>query len=416
MSKSSSNKNAGIDGELSADERKSALEALAGAGGKLDADELKAFALGELGLNREMAAEMSKYLLDGKDEVSVDKVLKDMKIFCRLGQQHEHGRAAEVGRFRSSPAPTEVNLQQLCWGEKGGPVPAFFCFSEALWTSARLGAIGRFSEAFISATPDVTTSEIRLRIHPQPVCGGALKQDYPPRRAVAAWMLFDWAAQPYFTLINAFIFAPFFATALAENPADGQAMWGYAAGFAGLIIALISPVLGGVADHIGPRKPWIAGFGLLLVAGSAAMWFAVRATHPPFFIALAAYIIATIGSECATVFNNAMMPGLVPPSRIGRLSGAGWALGYLGGIASLVVMLTLLIASPETGRTMAACRRCSGLIRRFGRGTAPPARYRPVVHRLRAADVHPNAGCRADGREPACGGARCGAALSCHAA
>ncbi|MGL4729389.1 MAG: MFS transporter [Bosea sp. (in: a-proteobacteria)] len=175
---------------------------------------------------------------------------------------------------------------------------------------------------------------------------------YPPRRAVTAWMFFDWATQPYFTLINAFIFAPFFATALASNPADGQALWGYAAGFAGFLIALISPVMGGIADRVGPRKPWIAGFGLLLVAGSAMMWFA-RPGHPAAIpIALTGYIIATIGSECATVFNNAMMPSLVPPSRIGRLSGAGWALGYLGGIASLVVMLALMIAPAETGKTM----------------------------------------------------------------
>jgi MFS transporter, UMF1 family len=165
-------------------------------------------------------------------------------------------------------------------------------------------------------------------------------------------MLFDWAAQPYFTLINAFIFAPFFATALAANPADGQAMWGYAAGFAGFLIALISPVMGGIADRVGPRKPWIAGFGLLLVIGSAMMWFA-QPGHPAAIpIALTGYIIATIGSECATVFNNAMMPTLVPPSRIGRLSGAGWAIGYLGGIASLIVMLALMIAPAETGRTM----------------------------------------------------------------
>ncbi len=75
-------KNAGVGGELSAEERKKMLETLAGAGGMLDADELKALALSELGLNRAMASEMSKYLLDGKDEVSVDKVLKDMKIFA----------------------------------------------------------------------------------------------------------------------------------------------------------------------------------------------------------------------------------------------------------------------------------------------------------------------------------------------
>jgi MFS transporter, UMF1 family len=67
---------------------------------------------------------------------------------------------------------------------------------------------------------------------------------------------------------------------------------------------------------------------------------------------LLAYGIATIGVEFATVFNNAMMPTLVPPDRIGRLSGTGWATGYVGGILSLILVLGFLAASPETGRTL----------------------------------------------------------------
>jgi MFS transporter, UMF1 family len=67
---------------------------------------------------------------------------------------------------------------------------------------------------------------------------------------------------------------------------------------------------------------------------------------------LTAYGIATIGVEFATVFNNAMMPTLVPPDRIGRLSGTGWATGYVGGILSLILVLGFLAANPETGRTL----------------------------------------------------------------
>ena len=67
---------------------------------------------------------------------------------------------------------------------------------------------------------------------------------------------------------------------------------------------------------------------------------------------LLAYAIATIGAEFATVFNNAMMPTLVPPDRIGRLSGTGWATGYVGGILSLILVLGFLAANPETGRTL----------------------------------------------------------------
>ena len=79
---------------------------------------------------------------------------------------------------------------------------------------------------------------------------------YPPRRAVTAWLFFDWSAQPFFTLITTFVFAPFFASALAADPASGQAMWGYATGFAGLCIALLSPVLGGAQGlSTGSSKP-----------------------------------------------------------------------------------------------------------------------------------------------------------------
>ncbi|MCX7339138.1 MAG: MFS transporter [Hyphomicrobiales bacterium] len=173
--------------------------------------------------------------------------------------------------------------------------------------------------------------------------------------------MFDWAAQPFFTLITTFIFAPFFASALAPDPAQGQAWWGYATGFAGLCIAVLSPLLGGVADMTGPRKPWIAVFGAMLVAGAGLLWFAVPGHPCAVPIALAGFVLATIGAEFATVFNNAMMTRLVPPERIGRLSGTGWAVGYLGGLLSLVIMLGFLAASPDTGRTLLGLAPAFGL-------------------------------------------------------
>ncbi|MCO4052611.1 MAG: MFS transporter [Bosea sp.] len=173
--------------------------------------------------------------------------------------------------------------------------------------------------------------------------------------------MFDWSAQPFFTLITTFIFAPFFASALASSPAQGQALWGYATGAAGLCIALMSPLLGGVADMTGPRKPWIAVFGGLLVLGSSLLWFAVPGHPSAIPIALAGFIIATIGAEFATVFNNAMMTRLAPPHRIGRLSGTGWAMGYLGGLVSLILVLGFLAASPETGRTLLGLQPALGL-------------------------------------------------------
>jgi UMF1 family MFS transporter len=175
---------------------------------------------------------------------------------------------------------------------------------------------------------------------------------YPPRSAVISWIFFDWATQPYFTLITTFVFAPYFATHIAADPASGQSLWGFATAAAGLLIAVMSPVLGAIADASGRRKPWIAAFGVLLVIGSCLMWFGRPGDLSVIPFLLFAYGVATVGVEFATVFNNAMMPTLVPPERIGRLSGTGWATGYIGGILSLILVLGFLAASPESGRTL----------------------------------------------------------------
>ena len=82
------------------------------------------------------------------------------------------------------------------------------------------------------------------------------------------------------------------------------------------------------------------------------MWFGKPGDPSVIPPLLLAYGIATIGVEFATVFNNAMMPTLVPPDQIGRLSGTGWATGYIGGILSLILVLGFLAANPETGRTL----------------------------------------------------------------
>ena len=182
--------------------------------------------------------------------------------------------------------------------------------------------------------------------------GADIPQKYPPRAAVISWIFFDWAAQPYFTLITTFVFAPYFASFVAPDPASGQALWGFATAAAGVVIALMSPVLGAIADASGRRKPWIAGFGILLVIGSCLMWIGKPGEPGIILPLLLAYAIASIGAEFATVFNNAMMPTLVPPDRVGRLSGTGWAVGYIGGILSLILVLGFLAASPETGRTL----------------------------------------------------------------
>jgi MFS transporter, UMF1 family len=192
------------------------------------------------------------------------------------------------------------------------------------------------------------------------------------RRAITGWVLFDWAAQPFFTLVTTFVYAPYFASTIAADPVEGQALWGYAKAAAGLVIAVFSPVLGAIADAAGRRKPWIAAFGALLVVGSWALWFGKPGEGA--MLVLIAFALASIGAEFATVFNNAMMPTLVQRDRLGRLSGTGWATGYVGGLLSLVLVLGFLAGTPHSGKTLLGVTPLFGLdaaAREGDRATGP---------------------------------------------
>ena len=159
------------------------------------------------------------------------------------------------------------------------------------------------------------------------------------------WAMFDWANQPFFTVITTFIFAPFFASVIIADPVKGQAMWGYTQSASGVIIAIMSPILGAMADAGGAKKRWILAFQILTVVGCVALWWAVPGGAHTVPLVLTAVILATIGAEFSIVFNNALLPTLVPPERMGRLSGFGWGMGYVGG---LIALFAVLIASrPE---------------------------------------------------------------------
>lgn len=172
------------------------------------------------------------------------------------------------------------------------------------------------------------------------------------RRGRVSWALFDWANQPYFTVVTLFIFAPYFAAGFIGDPVRGQELWGYTQSMAGLVIALVSPMLGAVADAKGRRKPWLAGFSALFAISASLLWFALPGAPSGPAVIMAAVVLAAIGMEFAVVFNNAMLPSLVPEARMGRLSGFAWGLGYVGGLVALMLVLLFLVADRETGETL----------------------------------------------------------------
>jgi UMF1 family MFS transporter len=171
------------------------------------------------------------------------------------------------------------------------------------------------------------------------------------RRGVLGWMLFDWANQPFQTLIVTFIFAPYFAAEVVGDPVRGQALWGAAAAIGGATVAILAPLLGAVADRTGARKRWVLAFSVPYLVGCLGFWLAVPGMADPRAV-LVAFLLAFLGSEFGQIFTNAMLPDLAPRREIGRISGTGWALGYLGGLVSLVAVLALLAPAPGSERTL----------------------------------------------------------------
>jgi MFS transporter, UMF1 family len=162
------------------------------------------------------------------------------------------------------------------------------------------------------------------------------------RFAVPAWCLFDWANSPFPTVVVTFVFAVYFQKAVVGDAVRATEMWGQALAVSALAVAILGPILGAAVDAGMRRKPWLLGATMLMAATCAGLWFA---TPEPgsIWLVLALVALGNFGFELGMVFYNAMLPGLTDRSRLGRLSGWAWALGYGGGLACLAVALFALI-------------------------------------------------------------------------
>lgn len=165
-------------------------------------------------------------------------------------------------------------------------------------------------------------------------------------RGRIGWALYDWANSPFTTLIVTFVFAAYFSRGIVGDEVQGQALWGYVAGLAAGLVAILSPVLGAVADAGGRRKPWILVFTGLCVVCSALLWYA-EPVPDAVTLAMVLVVLAVVGFEFGIVFNNAMLGDIVEQDRLGRWSGWAWGIGYAGGLAALFVMLFGFIQTDE---------------------------------------------------------------------
>lgn len=155
------------------------------------------------------------------------------------------------------------------------------------------------------------------------------------------WSLFDFANTSYSIVIVTFLFAVYFKKVIASGESIGDFYWSLGTSISMLITAIISPVLGAIADYSAGKKRFLLFFTLLCIAASALLYFAGEGD---ILYALVLFILANIGFEAGLVFYDAFLPELTTPKNYGRVSGYGFAMGYVGSLAALAIALPFIQA------------------------------------------------------------------------
>ncbi|MEQ6899756.1 MFS transporter [Nocardioides sp. YIM 152588] len=193
------------------------------------------------------------------------------------------------------------------------------------------------------------TNEVPLPVQgpsPDEVLGGG--DDGPRERfgwPVYAWGLWDWGSAAFNAVITTFVFTVYITSDDFGPGASSKLGWTLAA--AGLLVALFAPVSGQGADRSGRRSRWLGINTALVVLASAGMFF-VQPSPDYLWLGLLLLASGNVFFEFAQVNYNAMLADVSTPRSIGRVSGLGWGLGYLGGIVLLLIVYFGLI-SPDVG-------------------------------------------------------------------
>jgi len=158
------------------------------------------------------------------------------------------------------------------------------------------------------------------------------------------WYLYDVGNSAYAAVVILAIYATYFKGHVVGG-AEGSRLWGISVGIAMLVVAVISPVLGVIADHTGNKKRLLMYFTALSVTATGLLFFVQKGDVR---LGMILFILAEIGYRGGQVFYNSLLPEIAERDEIGRVSGNGWAIGLLGGIVCLFVVLALVTANEGT--------------------------------------------------------------------
>lgn len=165
------------------------------------------------------------------------------------------------------------------------------------------------------------------------------------RPELRAWAMYDWANSAFWTTIIAAVFPAYFSRVAAANlpPATATSRFAWASAIAIAIVALISPVLGAIADYAALKKRMLAVFLGIGVASTLGLWFVDQGDWQ---LGLALFVLGNIGAAGSITFSDSLLPHIASPTELDRVSTSGYAIGYLGG-GILLAVNTAWIAAPE---------------------------------------------------------------------
>ena len=156
------------------------------------------------------------------------------------------------------------------------------------------------------------------------------------KRTIFAWALYDFANSAYTTLIITFIYSVYFTKSITSDEIQGTYIWSKTITVSAILVAVLSPVMGALADQGGYRKRFLFLTTAIAVIGSAMLYPILPGQVT---LAVLWVLIGNTAFELGMVFYNAFLPDIAPVDKIGRISGYGWAFGYLGGLAAMFIAL-----------------------------------------------------------------------------
>lgn len=158
---------------------------------------------------------------------------------------------------------------------------------------------------------------------------------------IFVWTLFDFANTSFSIIVVTFLYAVYFKKTVASGEPIGDLYWSFATSIAMVITAIISPVLGAIADYSAGKKRFLLFFTALCITATASLYFVGEGA---IFWGIFLFVIANIGFEAGLVFYDAFLPEITEPKNYGRVSGYGFAMGYLGSLATLAIVYPFIVS------------------------------------------------------------------------